>query len=398
MTAYTYFRPEYVGKFQCDGTTCGNNCCELSWNIFIDAATYENYSQHYPQIAEHIKFDDAKKQYVIVHDERGHCPFLTEKKLCRLQLEHGADFLSATCALYPRITYNFGKFLEQSMTLTCPTVAEMALFGREPLKFELVTVPTKKLGLNAFEVPEKFREHMIDIQVAEISILQERTLTIDQRLIVLGFFLERLEKISADELNIDALIKLIVAYESKNFLASEVPSMLASVHFNALNFVGLMLKIFESLYSVMHLESGRRFVNAVAETLQLKPDENNSVSAASVVDRYENLAAERKNFSASYATFLENYLVNNLFTNCYPWRFLASIMQNYAMFAATYKVFDLLTFAAVSNGLGGKDDLLKLVEFFTTQTDHMYGFREKIFDNIKHICEPVAIMNAFLEP
>jgi len=284
------------------------------------------------------------------------------------------------------------------MTLTCPTVAEMVLFGREPLKFELVTVPTRKLGFNKLEVPEKFREHMIDIQVAEISILQERTLTIDQRLIVLGFFLERLEKISADELDCDALIKLIAAYESKSFLASEVPSMLARVHFNALNFVGLMLNIFESLYSVMHLESGRRFVNAVAETLQLKPDENNSVSAASVAARYENLAAERKNFSEQYAPFLENYLVNDLFTNCYPWRFTASITQNYAMFAATYKVFELMTFAAVSNGFGGKDDLLKLVEFFTTQTNHMCGFREKIFDNIKHIGEPVAIMNAFLEP
>lgn len=397
MTTCTYFRPEYVGKFQCDGTTCSNNCCERAWDIFIDAATYENYLQHYPQIAEHIKYSDAKRQYCMVMDEHGRCPFLTEKKFCGLQLEHGENFLSATCALYPRITYNFGKFLEQSMTLTCPTVAEMVLFGREPLKFELVTVPAEKLGLNTFQMPEKFREHMIDIQVAEISILQERTLTINQRLIVLGFFLERLEKISADELDGDALIKLIAAYESKSFLVSEVPSMLASVHFNALNFVGLMLNIFESLYSVMHLERGRRFVNAVAEILQLKPDENNSVSAASVAARYENLAAERKNFSEQYATFLENYLVNDLFTNCYPWRFLASIMQNYAMFAATYKVFELMTFAAVQNGLDSKDDLLKLVEFFTTQTNHMHGFREKIFDNIKHIGEPVAIMNAFLE-
>ena len=396
MATYLFFRPEYVGKFKCDGTTCSNNCCARAWDIFIDAATYEKYSQ-YPQIAEHIRFSDAKQQYVITHDERGRCPFLTDKKLCRLQLEHGENFLSATCAFYPRITYDFGKFFEQSLTLTCPVAAEMILFGCEPLKFELVAVLPKSLGLNALEVPEKFREHMVDIQVAEISILQERTLTINRRLIMLGFFLERLEEISSDELDGDALIKLIAAYESKNFLAEHVPNLLASVHFNTLNFIGLMLNIFEALYSKIYLSDTRRFLDAVAETLQLKPDENNSVSAASVAARYENLAAERKNFSAQYATFLENYLVNEIFQNCYPWRFTASITHNYAMFAATYKVFELLTFAAVSNGLGGKDDLLKLVDWFTTQVNHTYGFREKIFDNIKNFNGSVAIMNALLE-
>lgn len=401
MTTCLFFRPEYVGKFQCDGTTCGNNCCELAWDIFIDAATYENYSRHYPQIAEHIEFSDAKKQYVIVHDENGHCPFLSDKKLCRLQLDHGEDFLSLTCVIYPRITYNFGKFFEQSLTPTCPVAAEMIFFGHEPLKFELVAVPIKRLGFSDLKMPEKFLDHMVDIQAAQISILQERTLTINQRLIMLGFFLDRLEEISSGEIDADALIKLIAAYESKNFLASEVPSMLSSVHFNAGIFIGTMLNIFETLYSnAMYLGyTGleRRFVKAVAETLELKPDENNSISAASVIARYEKLAAERKNFSEQYATFLENYLVNELFQNCYPWRFTASIMQNYAMFVATYKVFELFTFAAWQNGLDSKDDLLRFIEWFTTQSNHTNGFRQKIFDSIKNMSDPVAIMDAFLE-
>lgn len=401
MTTCLFFRPEYVGKFHCDGTTCSNNCCELAWDIFIDKDTYEKYSQHYPKIAEHIKFNDAKKQYVMVHDENCRCPFLSDKKLCSLQLEHGEDFLSLTCVTYPRVTYNFGKFFEQSLTPTCPMAAEMIFFGHEPLKFELVNLPIKRIGLSNLQVPEKFIDYMVDIQAAEISILQERTLTINQRLIMLGFFLDRLEEISAGEIDGDALIKLIAAYESKNFLASEVPSMLSSVHFNAGIFIGMMLNIFETLYSnAMYLGyTGleRRFINAVAETLELKPDENNSISAASVIARYENLAAERKYFSEQYATFLENYLVNELFQNCYPWRFTASIMQNYAMFVATYKVFELLTVAAVQNGFGGKDDLIKLVDWFTTQSSHTNGFRQKIFDNIKNMNDPIAIMDAFLE-
>lgn len=395
MGNFLLFRPEYVGKFKCDGSKCNAACCK-GWSIFIDASTYEKYLS-YPQIVKHIRFDEAKGENVITLNEHNICPFLTEKKLCTLQLEHGEKFLSLVCQNYPRITYNFGKFWEQSLTPTCPVAAEMILFGREPLKFEMVAVSSENLAFSKLQVPEKFVEHLIDIQVAEISILQERTLTINQRLIMLRFFLDRLEEISADIIDETALTKLLAAYESKNFLAQQVPSMLASVHFDAKKFIGMMLNLFETLYSKMYVGDGRKFLNAVADTLELKPDEKNLISVTKVAARYENLATERKNFSAQYATFLENYLVNELFMNCYPWRFFESITKNYAMFVTTYKIFELLTFAAIHSGLDRHDDLLKLVDWFGSQIDHTVGIRQKIFDQIKNLDDPLTLMNSLLE-
>lgn len=396
MENFLLFRPEYVGKFKCDASKCNNNCCERAWNIFIDADTYKKYSS-YPQIIKYIRFDEAKGEYILTRNERGVCPFLTEKKLCGLQLEYGEKFLSATCVTYPRINYYFGKFAEQSLTPTCSLAAEMIFFGREPLKFELVAVSSENLTSYKLQVPEKFIEHLIDIQIAEISILQERTLTINQRLIMLGFFLDKLEEISADTIDKTALRKLLAAYESKNFLAQQLPSMLASVHFDAKKFIGMMLKIFEALYGGIPLGDGQKFFNALIETLELKPDEKKLISAAQVAARYESLAAERKNFSAQYATFLENYLVNELFMNCYPWRFFESITKNYAMFVTTYKVFELFTFAAIHRGLDGRDNSLQLVEWFSEQTNHTYGIRQKIFDQIKNLDDPLMLMNSLLE-
>lgn len=36
------YEPEYVEKFQCDGTACGALCCR-NWGITIDKETYHKY-------------------------------------------------------------------------------------------------------------------------------------------------------------------------------------------------------------------------------------------------------------------------------------------------------------------------------------------------------------------
>ena len=326
---------------------------------------------------------------------------LNENNLCSLQLEYGEDFLSETCVTYPRRTYDFGNFFERSLTLTCSLAAEMILFECEPMKFEFVRVSEKihsgggKIKFVPVATTDGFAERMLEIQVAMISILQERTLTIDQRLIVLGFFLDKLEELTdikkaptaeeGDALTKD-LIRLIEAYESKNFLIQQVPRMLASVSFDPRKFIMMVLKIIEAVYGgeeTTLAPSGKRFMDAVVDILQIMPDEKGRVLIAKIADNYECLAAEREKFLASRSTFLENYLVNELFMNCYPWRFGESITVNYGVFVTIYKIFELILFAATLKGLDDKNDLLKIVEWYVTPVDHSKEFNEKIFEQIR---------------
>lgn len=393
-----YFRPEYVERFKCDGSKCNARCCK-GWKIFVDDYTYKKYSQFELQdIVEHIKFDKNDNEYCVTLDERNFCPFLTEKNLCRIQLEHGEDFLSLVCSTYPRRTIDFGQFYERALFLTCPVAAEMALFEQEPMKFELVPVTgdtQSRVGLSKMTVPKKFLPHVVDLQAAMISILQERTLTIDQRLIVLGFFLDKLDEISAD-LDATALTKLIAAYESKNFLAEQVPLMLSTVRFDTRKFIKLMLGIFETLYGNTYFGDEQKFIDAVVDTLALKPDEKNFVSVKAVTANYERLAEERKKFLAQYATFLENYLVNELFINTYPWRFENTVTKNFAAFVTAYKVFELLMFSATCKGLDGRAELLQLVSWFLSQVDHNKYLMQKIFDCANQQDDLPALMDSLL--
>ena len=94
---FLYFRPEYVNRFKCDGSKCNARCCK-GWLIFIDDQTLEKYSQlESADIVEHIKYNETFNRQCVTLDEQGNCPFLTEKNLCRIQLEHGEDFLSLVC-------------------------------------------------------------------------------------------------------------------------------------------------------------------------------------------------------------------------------------------------------------------------------------------------------------
>ena len=361
---YVYFQPQYFGEFICDASKCNSNCCERGWDIGIDEATYQKYLRCLPQTVELFKYSASKKKYLLTKHP---CPFLTEKKLCRLQLEHGEDFLSPTCRSYPRVTTYFGKFFERALTLSCPVAAKSILLRKEPLSFELVEVSEKVHGgdrilINPVTLDEKTLAHVIEIQAAMISILQERTLTLDQRLIVLGFFLDRLDEIfSSKTFDVAALTKLIAAYESKKFLAEQVPDLLRVVKFDAKKFSALMFELADKFYGVS------KFTDAVSK----------------IAANYDELKNFRKNFLSAHATFLENFLVNELFINCYPWRFASDIMRNFGVFAIKYKIFELTLLLAALKKVLNEDELIALADWFATQFDHVEAYHRQIFEYLR---------------
>ncbi len=378
MEKFLYFQPEYVSRFKCDGSKCNARCCK-GWIVIIDEATYKQYSQIKPaskaeEILSHIKFDSERGRYIITFKEDC-CPFLTKNNLCSLQLEYGENFLSQTCAIYPRTTHNFGKFFERALTLTCPVAAEMVLFAHEPMKFEFVEVP-EKIHSNGgkIDIPIKMpisnlaAELMLEIQVALISILQERTLTIDQRLIVLCFFVDKLEEIYSRSMDADEQRKLIVTYESKKFLAEQVPLMIQSVSFDAEKFIKLMIDVVDPAIKIFNTKDGHRFIGAYLTLLGIKPDKNGQILLKEIIANYERLAEARRKFLAEYSTFLENYFVNELFLNLYPWKGHHRPSRSLSVLLIIYKVFELFVFAATQAGFSGKDDLLKLVDWYTSIT------------------------------
>ncbi len=316
-------KPKYLDEFKCDGSKCGALCCQTNWNIYIDAPTYEKYSAlpQAQEILRHLRGSSDEK-YFIAHEGKA-CPFLGEDNLCRIQKAHGENFLSQVCASYPRIITRFENFIELALSPTCPIAAKLILLQTEPLKFELAEASEKILRLGECHIlqgiPHDFAPLIVEIQMAMVKILQERRLTLDERLIVLGFFLDRIEELFyGGKLDGKALQKLSAVYASENFLASEVPLMLRSVDF-------------------------------IAE----------------------------KVLSPEFETVAENFLVNEIFLNIYPFRIDASIVRNFGVLLTVYKIFKQRACNVQS-----VDDLLTIADNVSHKTDHDENFLIELAETI----------------
>ena len=274
-------KPRYLDDFKCDGLKCGALCCRNAWNIYVDAETYEKYSAL--GIARHLR--RAGEHWQIVPNAENCCPFLGADNLCRIQKAHGENYLSRVCAGYPRIITRFGNFLEVALSPTCPVAAEMFLLAEEPLKFTVAEADEKILRLGANNIlqgiPPDFAPLIVDVQLAMITILQERRLSIDVRLIELGFFLDRVEELLiSGKLDGAALKRLAAVYTSENFLSEQMPLMLTAVRFDA----------------------------------------------------------SRKILPAEFTTIAENFLVNEIILGAWPWRVDGGLVKNFGAFLTVYKI------------------------------------------------------------
>ncbi|MFX3640025.1 MAG: flagellin lysine-N-methylase, partial [Candidatus Pristimantibacillus sp.] len=80
--------------------------------------------------------DIAFAQIVMNHDRS--CPFLSEDRLCNIQKTLGEKLLSITCDTYPRNYINVDSVLERSLSVSCPSAAELILLNEKPMQFDRI--------------------------------------------------------------------------------------------------------------------------------------------------------------------------------------------------------------------------------------------------------------------
>lgn len=413
---YLYFQPEYVSKFKCNGQACKAHCCR-GWRIFIDKKTYKKYANIKPKfeaekITQHI-FKAEDNQYTVRLDEHENCPMLTEDNWCSIQRKYGEDYLSHVCSTYPRITHQLGDFFERALTLTCPVVATQVLLTDEPMAFEQIEVSEKvhsnggRIQISPNEIPRNLFSHVYPVQFAAISILQERSLSIDERLIILGFFLDKLDEIISEG-KLSEIENISAFFSSEEFLKNETQNLTKNIIFDEKEHMKIMFGTLETLYGGNSAFSfkDRNLLDAVIDALEITVDENEKVSLDSLVENYKKIGGFRKVFMKSFSAAFENYLVNEFFINLYPWKFSGSILHNYGIFLITYKMLEIIALSlAVSNF---KKDPTKLppldriffaalVMKFANNIDHDRSYTEKISEYFKDKNDIISLMKSLLQ-
>ncbi len=205
---------KYYDEFHCIGSECRDSCCK-HWEIGLHKREYLDYKKMKcsPKLKEVIgsaftrlknpSSDEEKDFYAVMKlKEDGDCPFHDTDGLCMLQRELGEGVLSCTCTRFPRLQTMVGRdtYIFAS-SATCPHVIELLMNHPEGLEIIEEEYDGKDKNLNkgmlsATQTPDSWigYPYFWTLKNAEMDILQNRSFTVQERLLILGFFCKKADE------------------------------------------------------------------------------------------------------------------------------------------------------------------------------------------------------------
>ena len=124
-------KPDYFDRFRCIADRCPDSCCK-EWDVQVDSASAAYYrSLSGPlgdRLREVLREEDGETIMTILD---GRCPMWRLDGLCRIQAELGEEALCKTCREFPRLTHDYGDFLELQLELSCPEAARFILTQKQ---------------------------------------------------------------------------------------------------------------------------------------------------------------------------------------------------------------------------------------------------------------------------
>ena len=342
--SYISIQPEYVKQFHCDGTLCNAMCCK-NWRISIDHNTYKKYQQltdkvNRKRILSSIEFDKKTQNHEIQLTKNKTCPLLCEDNLCFIQKNLGENYLSNTCAEYPRHTREINGFLEKSLSMTCPVASQLALLNPLPMKFEKIdfTATRQNSYLQIDKTILPLFDYFIDLQMFIISLLQNRNFSLEERLIILGFFLDRTDELvlnnQAEQIPhlIDTYLSSLTTQDFHKMIDSIAPMPTQKIKFN--------FDLLEHLYHTASSEELFIYIDDITKAFHLEHQNDIQI----LMDIYEkNRNLYYNPFMEKYHYIFENYLVNQIFQNLFPFTLKGTLTHNYIIFITLFSITNFFT-------------------------------------------------------
>lgn len=119
--------PSYYKTFSCIASSCPDSCCH-EWDVQVDpesAARYRSMEGDLGDALREFLYDEDGETYL--RNQNGRCPMWRDDGLCRIQAERGHEALCHVCQQFPRLTHDYGDFLERGLELSCPEAARIIL-------------------------------------------------------------------------------------------------------------------------------------------------------------------------------------------------------------------------------------------------------------------------------
>lgn len=383
--------PQYIGKFSCITSECEDICC-AGWQIDIDNETYEKYRRlNNRELRElfkkHIKrnrSNKTKERYAKIRlNDKNECSFLTNNRLCKIQLKCGESFLSPICKTYPRMNNLINGGLERSGTLSCPEMARLALLNQEIMVFEkieeTVNINTQINGtfnINLANLENNPLSCFWELRIFSIEVLQNRSYKLWERLIILGMFYQNIQKQVDIEMSPE-IPKIISSYQNliaegffKEALATTPTS--CAVQMELLKEIADR-SIAKGVTSQQYYECFAQFLHGIQYTNGASVEEITKLYQESYEYYYQPYMVENE-------FILENYLVNYAFMHLFPFGGGKNLFYDYVILVLNYSMIKLhlIGMAGFHKELN-QQLVIKLIHSFARTVEHDPVYLGQIF-------------------
>ena len=159
------WKPDYFDRFRCIASACPDSCCK-EWEVQVDEAAAAFYRDLTGPLGDRLRQvlreEDGQTLMTIID---GRCPMWRADGLCRIQAELGEAALCKTCREYPRLTHDYGDFIEYGLELSCPEAARFIL-NADPaplLSLHTTAEGTAEYDEEAMSVLKATREKVLNI-------------------------------------------------------------------------------------------------------------------------------------------------------------------------------------------------------------------------------------------
>lgn len=388
--------PDYMQNFSCIASKCEDNCCSANWDVMVDRFTYKKYNsikdgkfkQLFDIYVKRNRQNPSDERYARIEFKKGKgCPFLSDDKLCTIQLAMGEESLSQVCAVYPRIINQINnKRIEMSTNMSCPQAARLALLKPKGIRF-VENEESFDTRWHLFKVldteseqaaskPERYFDKLRDFT---IEVLQNRSYNLADRLIIIGMFYRKAQEYV--DSNRAEEIPQLIGYYTDLVRQESMGESLTKIQTQ----YTIQIQLLKQLADVHAMEgvSNSRYLECYSEFMRgIKYKDGADIEG--ITERY--IKAYQKYyrpFMDQHEYILENYLVNYVFKNLFPFRIGKSLFDEYVMLVIHYALIKmhLIGMAGFHKGLD-LDIVIRLVQAFSKIAEHIPTYLDAIIKGL----------------
>lgn len=376
----TMLVPKYVTQFHCLGPECPDTCC-AGWSINIDKETFQGYRrviqpQLKPLIQEYLVQIDkdayANHARLDLRKTDAHCGLHSAEGLCMVQQHLGEDALSNTCYIYPRSIVQFGDRLEQSLTLSCPEAARLALSQTDAFEFvtsefttRLATTTVIKGSIRGFNM-----EALDDVHIFLIQLFQTPALSNTERLATIGWLCQQLDALVAT--NEQAKVDTLMAEMRDLVESGRIQPIVGQLNQQQEASVTVFSILFGTKLPTDRSPTQTEVLKQVQAGLGITPDMDWDAISRNYARGTQLL---REDSSGVYDRLMSHYLLNDLLRETFPWT-QATALGHYRRLLTRYGILRLMLagVAAVRGQAPDEATMVQTTQIFCRLYQHNQAF------------------------